>query len=71
MHANPFLLFNWICAWMYCKLLLGMGGRIDSSYRQQYDGTGVLGAGSPLHLYSQTASRLFLGCQLVGAKDFL
>lgn len=38
MHANPFLLFNWICAWMYCKLLLMIGCRIGSSYGQQYNG---------------------------------
>lgn len=44
MHANLFLLLSWICAWKYCKLFLKMDCRIDSSYGQQYNGTGTLGA---------------------------
>lgn len=60
MHANPSLLFNWIYAWMCCKLLLEMDYRIDSSYGQQYNGTSTLGASSPPHHYFYIASKLIL-----------
>lgn len=59
MHANPFLFFNWICAWMYCKLLLMMGCRIGSSYGQQYNGPRALGASSPPYLYSRSPPYLY------------
>lgn len=58
MYANPFLLFNWICAWMSHELLLKMDCRIGSSYGQQYNDTDTLGASSPPYTYFNTAPNL-------------